>query len=186
MAEPVPAWAYERVGLSPHDPRWAGTARIEAERLANLLAPWLADGVEHIGSTAVPGLAAKPVIDLMASVTGIDDVVDEAGGRLAADGWHHVPPPLDGRPWRRFYVKPDESGLRRRAHLHVLAQGHPRWDDQLAFRDALRADSGLRRAYTELKRRLARRHPDDRERYTDAKAAFVAFALGRSGEIRYR
>ncbi|MFC3995386.1 GrpB family protein [Nocardiopsis sediminis] len=186
MAEPVPAWAYERVELSTPDPRWAGAARLEAERLAHLLAPWLAGGVEHIGSTAVPGLAAKPVIDLMAAVTGIDEAAREAGDRRAADGWHHVPPPLDGRPWRRFYVKPDESGLRRRAHLHILEQGHPRWADQLAFRDALRADPGLRRAYTELKRRLAREHPDDRERYTDAKSAFVALALGRSGEFRYR
>jgi GrpB-like predicted nucleotidyltransferase (UPF0157 family) len=142
-----------------------------------LLAPWLADGVEHVGSTAVPGLAAKPVIDLMASVGDPDAVVTEAGDLLATDGWWYVPPELDERPWRRFFVKPDPSGQRRIAHLHVIRAGHPRWAEQIAFRDALRRDDQLASRYADLKRRLAARHADDREAYTDAKAKFIAAAL---------
>ena len=138
-------------------------------------------GFEHVGSTAVPGLAAKPVIDLMASVADPDAVVVQAGERLAAEGWCYVPPELDsGGAWRRFFVKPDASGQRRVAHLHVIRAGHPRWAEQLAFRDALRRDDRLAVSYEELKHRLAAQHAGDREAYTDAKAEFVADALRRA------
>jgi GrpB-like predicted nucleotidyltransferase (UPF0157 family) len=189
MSDAVPAWAYEKAEVLPHDPRLADRARAERDRLARLLAPWLVDGVEHVGSTAVPGLAAKPVIDLMASVADPDVVVVQSGERLAADGWYYVPPDVDGgRLWRRFFVKPDASGERRVAHLHVIQAGHPRWAEQIAFRDALRRDDRLARSYEDLKQRLAVQHAGDREAYTDAKAEFVADALrrvvggGRPGE----
>jgi GrpB-like predicted nucleotidyltransferase (UPF0157 family) len=173
----VPAWAHEKAEVLPHDPRLAARARTERDRLARLLVPWLVDGVEHVGSTAVPGLAAKPVIDLMASVADPGAVVAQAGERLAADGWRYVPPELDRKQWRRFFVKPDASGQRRVAHLHVIQAGHPRWAEQVAFRDALRRDDRLARSYENLKRRLAAQHAGDREAYTDAKAEFVAAAL---------
>jgi GrpB-like predicted nucleotidyltransferase (UPF0157 family) len=178
MSEAVPAWAYEKTELHPHDPALPARAAAERERLLTLLAPWLADGVEHVGSTAVPGLAAKPVIDLMASVRDPGIVVERAGPPLAADGWCYVPPEIDsGGSWRRFFVKPDPSGQHRYAHLHVIAAGHPRWAEQIAFRDALRRDAALAARYAALKRRLAAAHPDDREAYTAAKGAFVAEAL---------
>lgn len=180
MSDAVPLWAYEKAEIRPHDARLGDRARAERARLAGLLAPWLVDGVEHVGSTAVPGLAAKPVIDLMASVTDPDAVAGQAGERLAADGWCYVPPELDsGGSWRRFFVKPDASGQRRVAHLHVIRAGHRRWTEQIAFRDALRADDQLARRYEDLKRRLAAQHADDREAYTAAKAEFIADALGR-------
>lgn len=138
MSDAVPPWAHESPELHPHDPRWGHRAQAERGRLAELLAPWLVDGVEHVGSTAVPGLAAKPVIDLMASVTDPDTITAQASQRLAADGWYYVPPELDRRPWRRFFVKPDVSGLRRAAHLHLISAGHPRWAEQIAA--AINAD----------------------------------------------
>lgn len=79
---------------------------------------------------------------------------------------------------RRFFVKPDASGQHRAAHLHLIAAGHPRWAQQIAFRDALRRDDQLARRYAALKRRLADEHADDREAYTDGKARFIAHALG--------
>jgi GrpB-like predicted nucleotidyltransferase (UPF0157 family) len=178
MSDAAPPWAYEKAAVHPHDPRLADLAGAERARLAGLLAPWLTEEIEHVGSTAVPGLAAKPTIDLMASVTDPDAVVSEAGPRLAAEGWCYVPPELDQRSWRRFFVKPDDTGQRRVAHLHVIQAGHPRWADQLAFRDALRRDDQLAKSYGDLKQRLASEHADDREAYTDAKAAFVASVLG--------
>jgi GrpB-like predicted nucleotidyltransferase (UPF0157 family) len=180
MSDAVPAWAHEKAQVLPHDPRLADRARTERGRLARLLAPWLVDGVEHVGSTAVPGLAAKPVIDLMASVADPDVLVVQAGEQLAADGWCYVPPELDRRPWRRFFVKPDDSGQRRVAHLHVIRAGHPRWAEQIAFRDALRRDDQLAGSYANLKRRLAAQHAVDREAYSEAKARFVADALRRA------
>ena len=116
----------------------------------------------------------------MASVRDLDEVIDQAGGALWDAGWWYVPPELDGRPWRRFFVKPDESGQHRYAHLHVIAAGHPRWAEQLAFRDALRRDDELARRYGDLKRRLAAEYAADREAYTEAKGEFVRDALGRA------
>jgi GrpB-like predicted nucleotidyltransferase (UPF0157 family) len=180
VSDTVPAWAYAKPEIRAHDPRLIQLAATEKDRLTAILAPWLLDGVEHVGSTAVPGLAAKPIIDLMASVRDLDAVVDEAGERLWADGWCYVPPQLDsGGSWRRFFVKPDESGQHRYAHLHVIAAGHPRWADQIAFRDALRGDDELAGRYADLKRRLAAEHADDREAYTEAKGEFVRDVLGR-------
>ncbi|WP_007023472.1 GrpB family protein [Saccharomonospora iraqiensis] len=180
MEGAVPAWAHEPPEIRSPDPGWRESARAESVRLAVVLGPWLVDGVEHIGSTAVPDLPAKPVVDLMASVGDPDVVAREAAAELAADGWCAVPPERDGRPWRRFFVKPDASGVHRVAHLHLLPAGHPRWYAQLAFRDTLRRDPGLTARYAALKRCLATRHAGDREAYTRAKSDFVAEVLGRS------
>ena len=178
MTDTTPAWAYAKPEVCAHDPRLIELAETERARLVVVLAPWLVDGVEHVGSTAVPGLAAKPIIDLMASVRDLDAVAGEAGAALWGAGWWYVPPELDHRPWRRFYVKPDQSGQHRYAHLHVIAAGHPRWAEQLAFCDALRRDDELARRYGDLKRRLAAEHAEDREAYTEAKGEFVRTALG--------
>nr|WP_307658470.1 GrpB family protein [Nocardia ignorata] len=115
MDENAPAWAYEAVQVCPYDARWPARAEVECEELADLLAPWLVEGVEHVGSTAVPGLAAKPIVDVMASVSDLDIAVEEASERLAVARWCYVPPELDRRPWRRFFVKPDSAGRRREA-----------------------------------------------------------------------
>jgi GrpB-like predicted nucleotidyltransferase (UPF0157 family) len=163
--------------VRPHDRLLAIAARDEAARLAEILAPWLVAGVEHVGSTSVPGLAAKPIIDLMASVSDPDAVVVAAGQALAADGWSYVPPELDQRDWRRFFVKPDAAGERRLAHLHVIPAGHPRWAQQIAFRDTLRGDDRLARAYEDVKRQAAVRHAGDREAYTSAKTQFITDVL---------
>ncbi|RJQ70295.1 GrpB family protein [Pseudonocardiaceae bacterium YIM PH 21723] len=170
----APAWAYEQVKLHPHDPLWAVRAGLESAWLTELLAPWLVDGVEHVGSTAIPGLAAKPIVDLMAAVADPAVVDDRV---LAADGWCLVPPELDGRPWRRFFVKPDPSGQRRLAHLQLVTAGDRQWADQLGFRDALRRDDRLAQRYAELKHRLAEESGHDREAYTEGKADFVARVL---------
>ena len=80
MSDNTPPWAYQQPEVHPHDPRLIEQAEIERARLAVLLKPWLVDGVvEHVGSTSVPGLDAKPVIDLMAQVSDLDAVVDQAG-----------------------------------------------------------------------------------------------------------
>jgi GrpB-like predicted nucleotidyltransferase (UPF0157 family) len=166
----APAWAYEKPEIHPPDPTWSARGETVRARIADLLAPWLADGVAHIGSTSVPGLPAKPVIDVMASVHDVDEVVAAARAHLEREGWCYVPPELDvGAPWRRFFVQPDETGRHRRAHLHVIPAGHPRWTAQLTFRDALRADPALAAQYATLKRELTRTE-SDREAYTQGKS----------------
>lgn len=169
-----PAWATEPVEVHPADPAWQQRGRAEAGRLDAALARWLTAPVEHVGSTAVPGLAAKPVLDLQAAVADLDCAEDVAAV-LAPAGWHYVPPDLDGRPYRRFLVLVVDD--RRAAHLHLLPTGSRTWRDQLAFRDALRSDPLLVQRYAALKRRLAAELAGDREGYTRAKAGFVAAAL---------
>jgi GrpB-like predicted nucleotidyltransferase (UPF0157 family) len=172
-----PAWAVEGVHLSAYDPRWPGLAAGYADELRPVLGRWLLGPVEHVGSTAVPGLVAKPVIDLMARAADVDAVAGQAAGTLGEMNWCHVPPELDGRPWRRFFAKVSPDGRHRLAHLHLMSAGAARWDQQLRFRDALRASPALREEYAAVKTRLARTHAGDRERYTDEKAAFVTRVL---------
>lgn len=138
------------------------------------LSRWLVASVEHVGSTAVPGLAAKPILDVQAAVLNLD-CAEAIAEVLAPVGWHLVPAELDARPWRRFLVQVVDE--HRAAHLHLLPAGSPRWSEQLAFRDALRADVVLVHHYAELKSTLAAAHAADREAYTDGKADFVRSVL---------
>ena len=171
-----PGWATAPVEVRPADPRWQLLGERLREELDVALERWLAAPVEHVGSTAVPGLSAKPVIDLQAAVPDFDcaPAVAEA---LGGNGWHLVPPELDDRPWRRFLVQ--ATGDVRVAHLHLLLAGSERWVQQLAFRDALRDEADLRQRYEALKRRLAVEHAEDREAYTEGKAAFVRAVVAR-------
>lgn len=171
-----PAWATEDVHVADPDPSWQARGADLARELDAALAPWLVRAVEHVGSTSVPGLPAKPVLDLQAAVTDLACAPDVADV-LSPAGWHHVPPELDERPWRRFFVL--APGDTRVAHLHLMPPDEPRWGEQLAFRDALRADPGLAARYAALKRELAVQHASDREAYTAAKEGFVREVLGR-------
>jgi GrpB-like predicted nucleotidyltransferase (UPF0157 family) len=98
--------------------------------LLQLLRPWLTSEVEHVGSTAVLGLPAKPIIDLTAPIASFDDAATIAAV-MAPRGWHHVPPKLDGRPWRRFFVLVEDE--RRAAHLHLLLLDDPRRAEMVTF-----------------------------------------------------
>lgn len=171
-----PVWATARVEVQPADPRWQRLGEQLREELTLSLARWLAAPIEHVGSTAVPGLPAKPVLDLQAVVLDLD-CASAVAQAVAGNGWHLVPPELDARPWRRFLVK--VAGDVRVAHLHLMAVDCERWVEQLAFRDALRADFDLRRRYAALKQELATHHANDREAYTAGKADFVYTALDR-------
>lgn len=175
---PWPVWATERVTLVESDPSWPARGMALAAELDELISPWLVTAVEHVGSTAVPELPAKPVFDLMAAVPDPDALVRDGVARLGAADWVLVPPELDARPWRRFFVRPDARGVRRLAHLHVMRPHDPHWAQVLAFRDRLRTDRQLARRYAQLKTALAREHADDRERYTEAKREFIEAALG--------
>lgn len=170
-----PKWATEPVEVVPYDPGWPRRAQEEVARLTHLLTPWLSKGIHHIGSTAVPGLPAKPIIDLMAGIDDLD-AAEQARGALEPEGWHFVPPDLDDRSWRRFFVKVEDEA--RRVHLHLVRPNDPRWSEHLQFRDRLREDSQLAMEYAQLKRTLATEHSADREAYTRAKALFIRSATG--------
>ncbi|QMV44680.1 putative metal-dependent hydrolase [Cohnella cholangitidis] len=163
-------WAMEEVWLADANPRWlaAGESLIESLE-ARLLSFGVCD-FEHIGSTAIPGLPAKPIIDIMAQATTFDRL-HEISEALSSEGWNNVPPELDLRPYRRFWVKTDKE--RRVAHLHLFLIGEPRYAEQLAFRDALLDRRDWAMAYGQLKVELAERYRRDREAYSEAKADFI-------------
>ncbi|QOR70822.1 GrpB family protein [Ruania alkalisoli] len=169
-----PRWATEQVHVqSPHK-EWQRRGARLCQELDATLARWLVAPTEHVGSTAVPGLAAKPIIDVQAAVVDLG-CAEAIAQELSGADWHLVPPELDARPWRRFLVHAVDE--RRAAHLHLVEAGSARWAQQLAFRDALRADPALVRGYAALKEALAAEHATDREAYTAGKADFVRRVL---------
>ncbi|EMA01492.1 GrpB family protein [Haloferax denitrificans] len=175
-AEPSPSLGLARgtVELVAHDPRWREAYEREVERLRPRLCATAENGVrfEHVGSTAVPGLAAKPIVDLLVLVSDRDDAGDIAR-TLGAAGYEERP---DDVPDRRFFVRgpPD----RRTHYLSLTEVGSDCHREQVAFRDALRADDDLAAEYERRKRRLAEAHPDERSQYTAAKSSFVESVLG--------
>jgi GrpB-like predicted nucleotidyltransferase (UPF0157 family) len=169
-------WATEPVALVPAAPNWAARGDQDRDHLDTVLTPWLIARVEHVSSTSIPDLPAKPIIDLQALVADLADAGSIAA-ILAPHQWHYVGPDLDQRPWRRFFVK--VTGDRRSAHLHVMTSESSRWHEQITFRDALRADPALTADYAALKRVLAAEHTADREAYSEAKTSFIRTVLDR-------
>lgn len=167
--------ARDSVFIVPPDAAWAQTfAHMQAELMVALAGRVV--GIEHIGSTAVPGLAAKPVIDLLCGVTSLDEV-GACVPILEARGWQY---PVDFNRdlvGRRFFLKRNDDGVRTH-HAHFVIHGGPLWTEYLTFRDALRGSDVLRGRYAELKRDLAAKFHDQRERYTASKTDFVKEVLG--------
>lgn len=140
--------------------------------LVEAIGPWVWGGVHHVGSTAVPGLDAKPTIDVLVGVEDLESARD-CFEPLAELGYLYALYRPEEMHW---FCKPSPS--RREFHLHLVPVDSPRFRDELAFRDRLRADPKLAREYAELKRSLAARFPGDREFYTEAKGEFIRAAVG--------
>ncbi|MCD2195879.1 GrpB family protein [Actinomycetospora endophytica] len=156
-----------------HDPMWAGLATRFAGEVDELFAGWLTSDVVHVGSTSVPGLRAKPIIDLQAVAPDPAAALAAVDEKAAGVGWMFVPRELDQRAWRWLFVRVSPDASSRLAHLHLMPSGQDRWCDQLLFRDRLRSSRRLRAEYSQVKQLAAAEHPDDREAYGRAKKDFV-------------
>ena len=154
------------VRLVPYDPAWPALFADEAGRLRPALGPALPLALEHMGSTAVPGLPAKPVLDLLAGHPPGAPVASYVAALVRAGYVHRGE---QGIPGREFFRRGDPRAY----HLHLAVDGGTFWREHLAFRDALRTRPELRDAYADLKLDLARRFPRDRESYTNGKTGFV-------------
>jgi len=135
-------------------------------------------GIEHIGSTSVSGLAAKPVVDMLVGLPSMPDVL-AAPVRLVPHGWE-FPDAINAELDDRRFGKLAPSGERTH-HIHIVVFDSDEWRRLVAFRNALRASPDLARRYEELKRDLAAQFADEREKYTAAKTDFVAGVLRAAG-----
>jgi len=168
--EPKLGLTRDQVRVAESDPRW----QLVFDRLAGELRSALADldvMVEHVGSTSVPGLAAKPIIDIAIGV----------GGPIAIDRFIQLLEPL-GYIYRRdegasggqlFVVDEDNRPGHRIAYIHLVTTDDPQWSRYLGFRDRLREDPHARAEYQQLKRQLAAEFRNDRAGYTAAKESFI-------------
>jgi GrpB-like predicted nucleotidyltransferase (UPF0157 family) len=160
----------------PYDPAWRDLYAAEVARLSPIL---LSHGValvlEHTGSTAVPGLAAKPVLDILA---GRRDDSDRAPAIAALEAAGYLYRGEQGIAGRDFFRR----GEPRQYHIHLVAVGSPFWNDHRTFRDYLHAHPDAAADYAKLKGELATRFPEDREAYNDGKTAFVESILAAARE----
>jgi GrpB-like predicted nucleotidyltransferase (UPF0157 family) len=164
----------EPVRIVAYDSGWPARFAEERAALKAAIDTWATGGIHHIGSTAVPGLAAKPVIDIL---VGVEDLASSRAcfAPLLELGYLYAPYRTDEMHW---FCKPHPA--RRTHHLHLIPTGSARFQAELAFRDSLRADPRTAGEYAILKRGLAARFRDDREAYTDAKAAFIREVLAQA------
>lgn len=160
------------VRVVPHDPEWASA--FEATRAALEGVFPVGAVIEHVGSTAVPGLPAKPILDVMVGLESLTEA-EARVAELSALGFTYVPDYEDELPDRRYFRKPNEHPHTH--HLHCVVRGGPFWLSHIAFRDRLRDDSELRDEYGRLKTELAERFGADRKGYLAAKAPFIERVL---------
>src|SRR5437762_6616898 len=156
-----------QVHLEDYDPMWPARFAVERQRLAEVLEPWMAGPIEHVGSTAIPGLTAKPIIDIMVAVRTLEEsrpAIDVLRGL----SYLYFPHRADVMHW---FCKP--SPEIRTHHLHLVPFRSRLWTERLVFRDYLRSHPLAASEYATLKARLAEEHRSDREAYTDAKGPFI-------------
>jgi GrpB-like predicted nucleotidyltransferase (UPF0157 family) len=165
------------VRLVPYDTTWPLEFAAEAERIERACNE-LPIKLEHIGSTSIPGLAAKPVIDILAGRPG-----NVPGERYVAAfkhiGYEHKG--AYGIPGRNYFRK----GVPRTHHVHLVNWSSGLWRDHLLFRDYLRAHPAIAREYETIKRELATMYLQDKEQYTDAKGPFVRSIVRRARDEGY-
>lgn len=165
------------IRLVPYQPAWADLFQQEAERLSAALGGHVVR-IEHVGSTAVPGLDAKPILDI---VVAVRDMTDVAVFEEALKPLGYVHKGENDRPGRLYFVKrlPDERSTH---HLNITELDTECWFTHVAFRDYLRDRAESRAEYRKLKQDLARRYQHDRAAYQEGKKEFIQRILAIAGE----
>lgn len=167
--DPIDRAIFEEVELVPYDGEWPGRFTAERQRLLGRFPEFLE--VEHFGSTAIPGMPAKPIIDMLAGVESMP-IADALFEPILAFGYTTSREFNALLPDRRWFMRSADG--KRTHHLHVVVLGGESWVARLRFRDALRSNAALARQYAALKSKLAEEFKQDREAYTNAKSDFVA------------
>lgn len=159
------------ITIEKYDPNWPTMFEEEQRLLSAVLSPWLKGTIEHVGSTAVPDLKAKPIIDIMVGVQSLN-VSADAIPVLNTNGYCYYPYKKEVMHW---FCKP--SPEIRTHHLHLVPFGSQLWQERISFRDILRNNPSVREEYAQLKCELAKRYKKDREQYTQKKWPFIQRVL---------
>lgn len=157
--------------LEEYDSSWPEKFKKEKAYLLSVAGPWNDGTIEHVGSTAVPGMVAKPVIDIMFGVKSLEHS-KPAIEVLVESGYEYWPYKTDVMHW---FCKPTDAF--RTHHLHLIPFGSPLWNERIKFRELLRSDKSIFEQYAKLKQGLAASHKEDREAYTQKKWPFIKQAL---------
>lgn len=163
------------VVLVDYDPRWPDRFEYEKDRIQRALSEYIV-AIEHIGSTAVPGLGAKPIIDIMVAVRSLANDLPRCIEPLHRLGYEYVPRP-DFKDSHFFCHGIWGPSTR---HLHLTEYGSPFWHEKLIFRDFLRVNSETAAEYFSLKRSLAAQFAANRTAYTDAKGSYIRSVVNRA------
>ncbi len=175
----------EHVAVVSYDPAWPRMFQQERDHLLSCLPNDLVKRIEHFGSTAVPGLAAKPVVDMLVEVADLEATKRRIAPVLEAQGYDYFWRPTAGDdtpPFYAWFIKRDASGARTH-HIHMVEAHFEHWD-RLLFRDYLIQHPEVAREYADLKMRLSARHDRDRVAYTEAKTDFVTAVTARAKSQR--
>lgn len=165
------------VEVVDYDPGWPASFAREKTHLLACLPADVIVRIEHFGSTAVPGLAAKPIVDMLVEVTDLVEVRERVVPILEEQGYEYFWRPTfgdDGEPFYAWLIKRDARTGRRTHHIHMVERSFAGHWDRLLFRDYLIANPEVAAEYGRLKRELATGLSDDRVRYTEAKGEFIA------------
>ncbi len=165
----------EDVAVVPYDPQWPVLFREEKERLRSCLPLELIGRIVHFGSTAVPGLAAKPIVDMLVEVTSLEELKRRVVPILETNGYDYFWRPTwgdDTPPWHAWFIRRNTGGIRTH-HIHMVERDFEHWD-RLLFRDYLIKHRWAALEYQSLKMQLALAHPNDRVAYTKGKTEFIA------------
>jgi GrpB-like predicted nucleotidyltransferase (UPF0157 family) len=157
-----------RIVVVPHNPQWSAMYEAEAARLAQVLGP-AAVAMHHIGSTAIPRIRAKPIIDILVEAIELD-AIDSRNAALQSLGYEVMGE--CGIRGRRYFRKDTADGQRTH-NVHVFAAGTDNVTRHLAFRDFMRAHPDVAQRYSDLKSRLASEHRNSLEQYMDGKDGFI-------------
>ena len=157
-----------KIEVVPNSPQWREAFAAEAEHVAAALGNNVV-AIHHIGSTAIPTIFAKPIIDLLVEVKDIAEVDDK---RSAMDSLGYKVKGEYGIPGRRYFSKDNSEGIRTH-HVHAFESGSDQIERHLAFRDYLITHPKDAQIYSELKRKLAQKHPYDVQAYMDGKDDFI-------------
>ena len=153
-----------------YNPDWPKQASMEKKNIIKNVGEQFISSIEHIGSTAIPGLCAKPTIDFLLEILDITNC-DFLIKQLQEIGYHFIPKPENPPPHMMFAKGYSESGISGQTfHIHIRYPGD--WDE-IVFRDYLIKNQTVTAEYARLKRKLADKFKNDREKYTDSKSTFI-------------